>query len=119
MRLQPTNPMNGAMAGFLVCEVIVFVLAWPGMVMVSNISVLWSGVACILACVLCVVAAARLRRPEGYPLGWLVQVLAVLMGILTPMMYLVGAIFLALWALSFVLGRRLEKNAGQDPARGH
>ena len=51
---------------------------------------------------------ARLRRPDGYPIAWAAQLVAVLLGFLTPAMFLMGAIFLVIWVVSFVLGRRIE-----------
>ncbi|MFC6358654.1 DUF4233 domain-containing protein [Luteococcus peritonei] len=108
MSLAPDNPMNRAMLSTLVCEAIVFGLAFPGMVIVSEISVLAAALGTGLAVLLCLLACARLRRPEGYPLAWAAQAAGVLLGFLTPMMFLVGAMFLAIWVVSFVLGRRIE-----------
>ncbi len=113
VRLAPDNPMNRAMASTLVCEVIVFVLALPGMVMVSDTPLWQAGLGCGLAALLCIVAAARLRRPEGYPLAWLAQLVGVLLGFLTPMMFLMGGIFLVIWIVSFVLGRRIESDLAE------
>lgn len=108
LNLAPSNPMNRATAGTLICEVIVFGLAFPGMVIVSNTAVWLACVGTIVPCLLCLAACATLRRPIGYPLGWLAQLCGVLMGFLTPMMFVMGGIFLVLWVLGFVLGKRLE-----------
>lgn len=108
MRLTPENPMNRAMAATLVCQAIVFALAFPGMVMVSNVSVLMACLGTVVPVLLCLAGCARLRRPEGYPLGWLAQLSGILMGLLTPMMYAVGVMFAVIWTASFVMGRRLE-----------
>lgn len=108
VRLAPDNPMNRAMAITLACEVIVFVLAFPGMVWVSHVSLAAAAVGCGLGILLCVAAMARLRRPDGYPIAWAAQLVGVLLGFLTPAMFLMGAIFLVIWVVSFVLGRRIE-----------
>jgi hypothetical protein len=111
MTLQPGNPMRVVLLSVLIFQVIVFGLAIPVMILVSAISamsaVLFTGAAALLA----LVAAGLLRKPIGYPLGWLTQLVGVALGFLTPSMFIVGAIFLALWVLSFVLGKRLDANA--------
>lgn len=109
MRLQPGNPMARPLMVHLLLEVLVFGLAFPGMVIVSDVAALPAGVAAGTACLLAVAAAATLRRPIGWPLAWATQVAGVLLGLLTPMMYVVGGIFALIWAMSFVLGRRIER----------
>lgn len=111
MRLSPDNPMNKAMVSLLVFEVIVFWLAFPGMLLVSSRSLTVSIVASTLASLLALAAALTLRRPYGYLLGWLTQVVGIALGFLTPMMFLVGLIFAVIWITSFILGRRLEDAA--------
>lgn len=113
LALTPSNPMNRAMSGCLIMEVIVFGLAFPGMIMISDVSVLLAAASCIVACLLCIVAAARIKTPLGYALGWAAQLAGVALGFLTPMMFVVGLMFLAIWAASFVMGRRLETNTAQ------
>ena len=55
--------------------------------------------------------------PVGYLLGWVTQVFAVAMGLLTPWMYWLGGMFALLWVVSFVLGRRIEATpSGREPA---
>lgn len=109
LALAPTNPMSRAMAACLVCQVIVFVLAFPGMVVVSHTPVWMAAVGTAVPMLLALAACARLRRPGGYALGWLAQVAGVLMGLLTPMMWFAGGLFAVIWTISFVLGRRLEQ----------
>jgi hypothetical protein len=60
------------------------------------------------AALLALVAAGLLRKPLGYPVGWVAQLAGVLLGLLTPAMFVVGAMFAALWVVSFVLGKRLD-----------
>ena len=62
------------------------------------------GVASLLA----IVATAGLRKGWGYPVAWLTQVVAILLGLLTPWMYAMGIVFAVIWTISFVLGKRLE-----------
>ena len=54
-------------------------------------------------------AASRLvRYPWGVWLGWVLQAVLVALGILLPLMYFIGAVFLAIWIYCFVMGRRLD-----------
>lgn len=52
-------------------------------------------------------------------LGWLLQAALVALGLLLPLMYLIGAGFAAIWVYCFVTGRRLdERNARQASGAG-
>jgi NhaP-type Na+/H+ and K+/H+ antiporter len=109
--LSPGNPMRAVLLAILIFEVIAFGLAVPVMILVSEVSL---GLAVGLgggAALLALVAAALLRGPAGYLVGWPVQLLGVLLGFLTPAMFFVGAMFLALWLLTFILGKRLDRAA--------
>ena len=108
LALSPENPMGRAMMGCLICQVIVFALAFPGMVVVSHTPVWLACVGTIVTVLLCLAAAARIRTPLGYLLGWAAQIAGILMGFLTPMMFFAGGLFAVIWLVTFVLGRRLE-----------
>lgn len=115
MRLSATNPLRSAMMSVLVFEVIVFWLAFAGMVQVSQVpvgtAVLWTAAASLLA----LAGAFGLRRGWGYWFGWAAQVAAVALGVLTPWMYAMGIVFALIWTMSFVLGRRLDRRpAGEE-----
>jgi hypothetical protein len=103
--------MRVVLLAILVFEVIVFGLAVPVIIMVSKVplglAVGFGGGAALLA----VVAAALLRIPAGYLLGWLVQLIGLVLGFLTAAMFFVGAMFLALWLVTFLLGKRLDRPA--------
>ncbi|MDA8439863.1 MAG: DUF4233 domain-containing protein [Propionibacterium sp.] len=109
MGLVPGNPMIRVLSLQLLFDVVVFGLAYPGMVIVSNVGALPAGLAAGGAAVLAIASAATLRRPTGWPLAWATQLSGILLGLLTPMMYLVGAIFALIWVMSFVLGRRIDR----------
>lgn len=115
MRLAPTNPMGRVMLSILVFEAVVFGLAIAGMIQVSDLP---TGTAFGLgfgAAVLALAAAALLRRPPGYALGWLTQVVAVALGFATPMMFAVGGMFALLWVVCFILGRRIQATPPASP----
>lgn len=108
MRLEPTNPLRAALMSVLVFEVVVFWLAFAGMIQVAGVAVgmaaLWVGIASALA----ILATTGLRRGWGYPIAWLTQAAAIALGVLTPWMYAMGVVFALIWTISFVLGKRLE-----------
>ena len=103
--------MRVVLLAILIFEVVVFGLAIPVMILVSKVSGGLAGGLGGGAAVLALVAAALLRRPVGYLIGWLVQLLGVALGFLTAPMFFVGAMFLALWLITFVLGKRLDRPA--------
>lgn len=104
--------MRPVLLAVLIFEVVVFGLAVPVMIFVSSvpgeIAALSGGVAALLA----LVTAGMLRRPAGYYVGWLTQIVGIALGFLTPGMFIVGGMFASLWVLTFVLGKRLERNRG-------
>ncbi len=112
MRLSPANPMVPVLRLLLVFEVVVFALAVPGMVSVSNLPVGFSIGLGVVAMLLAIAAAGLLKRPVGFWLGWASQVAALALGLATPWMFAAGGIFVALWITCVVLGRRLPPDAG-------
>jgi hypothetical protein len=57
----------------------------------------------------CLLVAGMLRSRAGYLLGWAVQVALVATGIWVPAMYLLGAVFGALWVTALRVGGRIER----------
>jgi hypothetical protein len=108
VKLAPTNPMGRVMLSILVFEAIIFGLAIAGMIQVYTLSVPLSFGLGFGAAALAIVAAGMLRRPGGYLLGWITQVVALALGFATSMMFWVGGMFVLLWVVCFVLGRRIE-----------
>jgi hypothetical protein len=53
------------------------------------------------------------RWPVGVWIGWVLQAVLVAAGILLPLMYFIGAIFLAIWIYCFITGRRLDRRNAQ------
>ncbi len=62
-----------------------------------------------LLIVFLVVAARLVRYPAGVWLGWALQLVLVATGVLVPIMFVIGAGFLALYAYCFVKGRALDR----------
>jgi hypothetical protein len=102
--------MGRVMLSILAFEAVVCGLAIAGMIQVEAMPVATSALLGAGAALLALVAAALLRTPVGYPLGWLTQVVVIALGLATPMMFAVGGMFGLLWVLVFVLGRRIERS---------
>jgi hypothetical protein len=113
MTLSPGNPMRVVLLAILLFEVIVFGLAIPVMMLISEVPALTAALAGGGAALFALIGAALLRRPAGYLVGWAAQLVGLALGLLTTSMFVVGSMFLALWVLSFVLGKRLD---GAKPA---
>jgi hypothetical protein len=52
---------------------------------------------------------AVLGKPGTYIIGWMLQIAVVLIGIWVPLMYLLGAVFLAMWAWGMIAGGTIDK----------
>lgn len=118
--LPPGNPMGMVLRSILVFEVVAYGLSIPVMIQVSGVSGLWAGVLGGAAMLLCLVAAGTLRTRVGYVIGWLAQLAGVGLGLLTPGMFVIGGMFLALWVVSLVLGHRIQVGRTEtavDPGR--
>lgn len=106
--LSAGNPMGRVLMTTLLLEVIAFALSIPVMIKVSSVDPGTAAIAGGAVAAFCAVAAGLFRTSLGYPLGWLAQLAGIALGVLTPSMFVVGIMFLALYLLSFVLGRRLD-----------
>ena len=62
---------------------------------------------------LCILAAGMLGRRGGYVLGWAVQVVSIALGFVVPMMFFVGVLFGGLWAASYFVGARIDREKAE------
>ena len=62
------------------------------------------------------VAAGALRTRSGVWFGWLVEVATVATGIVVPLMWGLGLVFLALFAGSWFLGGRIDRERAERTA---
>lgn len=69
--------------------------------------------------VACLVVAGLLRMSWAYYLGWLIQLAALALGTIVSVMYVLGVIFLALWATAYFLGEKIERERAEWIAREH
>jgi hypothetical protein len=113
------SPRRGMCAAILSLEGVVLGLTTPVMISVSGVSTataLWVGLGLAAASF---VLAGMLRGEWAYALGWVLQVLAIGLGFVIPLMFVLGAIFALLWGTAYVLGRKIERErAAAYAARG-
>ena len=96
-------------AAVLALEAVTLGLSTPVMVAVAEVptgTALAIGLGLMVACL---VVAGLLRGEWAYGLGWAIQVAAVALGLVVPMMFVLGPIFALLWATAYFLGRRIER----------
>jgi hypothetical protein len=95
-------------AAMLSLEAVILALSVPVMVSVEDVDTPLALVSGLGLAALCVITAGMLRRPWAYVVGHVLQVGAIGLGFLVPIMFFVGAIFALLWATAFLVGRRIE-----------
>jgi hypothetical protein len=96
-------------AAVLSLEAITLGLTTPVMISVADVAVstaLVVGLGLMLACLL---VAGMLRSEWAYGLGWAIQVAAIGLGFVVPLMFVLGAIFALLWGSADFLGRKIER----------
>lgn len=113
--LSAGNPMRVVLMIVLIFEMIVFGLAIPVMIFISNVPAAAAAGFGGGAAVLALVAAGLLRSGVGYVLGWLTQLAGLALGFLTTLMFIVGMLLAAVWVLAFVLGKRLDSRMETSP----
>ncbi len=100
-------------ATMLALQAVVLGLTTPVMISVAEVPVAAAlGVGLGLA-VACVVVAGMLRRSWAYYLGWLIQVASVVLGVVVPIMFVLGAVFLALWAGAYFVGAKIDRERAE------
>lgn len=109
MTLSANNPMRRALLALLCFEIVVDGLALPIMLILEHVrpALAWGSVGVVI--VLALAGAATLRSPLGYWLGWAASLGGMVLGLVSPTMWIVGGLFFVLWIVSFVLGRRIEQ----------
>jgi len=100
-------------AAMLTLQAVVLFLAGVVLIGVSDIgagAALGLGAGLAVACVL---TAGLLRRPWGYWLGWAIQAVSLALGLVVSMMFVLGAIFAALWGGAYFLGAKVDRERAE------
>ena len=103
------SPRRGMCAAILCLEAIVVALTTPVMVTLHDIPVTTALVAGLGLAVACLLLAGMLRSEAAYVVGWVLQVGAMGLGLIVPLMFFLGALFAILWAAAYLLGRKIER----------
>jgi Protein of unknown function (DUF4233) len=107
--VQERSPRRGMCAAVLSLEAITLGLTTPVMITVSDVAV-GTAVAVGLGLALgCLLVAGMLRREWAYALGWALQVGAIALGLVVPLMFFLGSLFALLWGTAYFLGRKIER----------
>ena len=106
--------MKRLCATVLIMEAIVIALAIPVAVQIDHLAPHSAGLTGGIAAVAAVLFALLARRqlPATLIGGSLLQVFVIASGSVVPVMYFLGGIFAALWAIGIWLGYRVEHAAG-------
>ena len=103
-------------AGMLGLQAIVFLLPTPVLLPLTDVDTgVGVGIGVGLA-VAAVVVAGLVRRPGGLQLGFVLQVAALALGLLVPVMVVLGLVFLGLYAASYVVGGRIDREKAEAEA---
>jgi len=108
MRNRSTQATLGSLVMVFQSVVVFFAtLVGFGLQVYPEPAVIW-GVGLGLS-VLLMIFPAVLGKPVTYLLGWILQGVVLALGIWVPLMYLLGAIFLAMWAWGMIAGGTIDK----------
>ena len=107
------SPKRGMCAAILSLEAIVLGLTTPVMINLAHVP--WQTAVSIGLglCVACLVLAGLLRWEAAYLVGWVIQVAAIALGFVVPMMFVLGGIFALLWGTAYFLGRKIERERAE------
>ncbi len=103
------SPRRGMCAAVLSLEAITLGLTTPVMITVADVDVsnaLWIGLGLAVSCL---VVAGMLRSEWAYALGWVIQLGAIGLGVVIPLMFFLGSVFALLWGTAYFLGRKIER----------
>ncbi|WP_028642520.1 DUF4233 domain-containing protein [Nocardioides sp. URHA0020] len=107
------SPRRGMCAAVLSLEAITLGLTTPVMISIADVAAGTAVAVGVGLAVVCLLLAGMLRAEWAYTLGWVVQVLAVALGFVIPLMFVLGGIFALLWGSAYFLGRRIERERAE------
>jgi hypothetical protein len=113
----PKRPMNGTLAALLLMEGIAIALSVPVMITVSGVAVAPALIAGLGLAAVAFAASGMQTRKGGRAVGAFVQVGALALGVLTPAMAILGAVFGICWVCGLLVEdriRRIRREKGLD-----
>ena len=116
---QERSPRRGMCAAILSLEGVTLGLTTPVLISVTGVdasTALWVGLGLAIACF---VLAGMLRGEWAYALGWVLQGLAIALGFVISLMFVLGAVFALLWGTAYFLGRKIERERAQASDQRH
>ena len=113
------SPRRGMCAAVLCLEAITLGLTTPVLITVAGVATGTALAVGLGLAVACLLLAGMLRAEWAYLLGYVVQAAAIALGVLVGAMFLLGAVFAALWATADLLGRRIERDRAAAWAAYH
>ena len=96
-------------AAVLSLEAITLGLTTPVMITVSDVAVGTALAVGLGLAVGCLLVAGMLRAEWAYALGWALQIGAIALGVVVPLMFFLGSLFALLWGTAYFLGRKIER----------
>jgi hypothetical protein len=113
----PTNtersPRRGMCAAVLSLEAIALGLTTPVMITIAGVATGTALTVGLGLAVVCLLLAGMLRTEWAYLAGYGVQVAAICLGFVVPVMFVLGAVFAAVWAAADQLGRKIERERAE------
>jgi hypothetical protein len=100
-------------AAVLCLEAIALGLTTPVMITIADVATGTALAVGLGLAVVCLLLAGMLRAEWAYVTGYVVQVAAIGLGFVVPVMFGLGAIFAALWAAADLLGRKIERERAE------
>jgi hypothetical protein len=107
------SPRRGMCAAVLCLEAITIGLTTPVLITIAEVAVGTALLVGVGLAVVCLLLAGMLRAPWAYAAGYVVQVAAIGLGFVIPMMFLLGGLFAALWWAADHLGRKIEREKAE------
>ena len=107
------SPRRGMCAAVLSLEAITLGLTTPVMITVADVSTGTAVAVGVGLAVVCLLLAGMLRAEWAYALGWAVQIAAIGLGFVIPLMFVLGGIFALLWGAAYFLGVKIERERAE------